>query len=75
MAGQPGPKMAKAMRLLGSMTPYAAAKQVGVDLATMYKSRLYKLHMAGKHEELERELLVIEQRAQRNSGCKTQIAD
>lgn len=58
MSGKPSPQMIAAMRhVLAGMTPYAAAKHMGVALTTMYKSRLYKLWKAGDLDELERELL------------------
>lgn len=43
MPGKPSYEMVKAMELVKQgMTPYAAAKQLGLDLSTMYRSRLYK---------------------------------
>jgi hypothetical protein len=49
--------MTKAMRLvIAGVTPYMAAKRASVALSTMYRSRLYKLHMEGKASELRLEL-------------------
>lgn len=54
MSGRPSAKMIAAMRrVLGGMTPYAAAKAEGIALATMYKSSIYKLWRAGEMGELE----------------------
>lgn len=42
-----------------AMSPYAAAKQAGINLTTMYKSRLYKQYRAGDLDTLRKELVRI----------------
>lgn len=44
MAGKPSEKTLQAMALVrsGALTPYQAAKQVGLALSTMYRSSLYR---------------------------------
>lgn len=46
------------MRLVldSSMTPYKAAKRAGIDLSTIYRSKLYKLWLAGDIEELRKQM-------------------
>lgn len=56
------PRLIAAMRQVqaNTATPWAAANANGVPRATMYTSWLYKLHKAGKCEELECELTKLE---------------
>ena len=43
MISRPSAALCEAMRLVrGGMTPYAAARYVGIALSTMYRSRLYR---------------------------------
>lgn len=43
MTGKPSADMVRVMELIRTgMTPYAAAKTVGVALSTVYRSPLYK---------------------------------
>jgi hypothetical protein len=44
MSGSPGGRTIEAMKLvLAGISPYAAAKRIGIATNTMYRSRLYKL--------------------------------
>lgn len=72
MAGQTGPAMVAAMRQVQAKTasPYRAAKANKVALSTMYRSALYKLHQAGRHEELERALEEAELRLRATGKLK-----
>lgn len=45
--------------LNGVKTPYRAAKDSGIQLTTMYKSRLYKMILAGRKNEVRQELTEI----------------
>lgn len=58
---KPTKKTAEALLLVldQALTPYAAAKRAGINLTTMYKSRLYKMILAGKRAEVRQELTEI----------------
>lgn len=55
---QPTKKTARALLLVldEAVTPYSAAKRAGINLTTMYKSRLYKMIRDGQGKEARREL-------------------
>lgn len=54
MTGRPSAAMEKAMRLIrNGMTPYGAAKKVGIALSTMYRSALYKKHRDEQQQQLK----------------------
>jgi hypothetical protein len=50
MSGRPSAEVAKAVALLrasgGTLSAYAAARQVGIALSTIYRSPLYKAYKA-----------------------------
>ena len=53
MSGRPSGSMVEAMKLvLAGVTPYQAARRMGLDLSTMYRSRLYKLWKDGTPDNL-----------------------
>lgn len=53
MSGRPSASQVEAMKLVkAGVTPYTAAKRMGVGLGTMYRSRLYKLWKEGSPESL-----------------------
>lgn len=63
MSGQPSAKLERAIALLresresgGTLTPYAAAKQVGIALSTMYRSPLYKAYKAEQEQSKPKEV-------------------
>lgn len=57
MAGKIQPSTIAAMELvIANTVPYTAAKQCKIDVTTLYRSRLYKMHKAGQHQELRAEL-------------------
>lgn len=57
MAGRPSAKMIEAMKLvLAGVTPYAAAKRLGLAVETMYRSRLYKLWQKSDIVSLKQEM-------------------
>lgn len=47
MSGRPSAETVKAMELVkGGMSPYAAARETGIALSTIYRSSLYKQYLA-----------------------------
>lgn len=54
MARTDSARMIEAMKLvLDGVTPYSAALRAGINITTMYRSRLYSMWKAGQIEELK----------------------
>ncbi len=53
MSGRPSTELQQAMDAVkhGGKTPYAAAKDAGIALSTMYRSALYKAWKAEQEEQ------------------------
>lgn len=57
MAGRPSARLVEAMKLvMAGTTPYQAAQRLQIATTTMYKSRLYKMWLAGDHVEVRKQL-------------------